>query len=76
MAAELSPRALQTMKRQLWGGLLDGDLAGASAEARELMVSMTAAADFTEGTAAFVARRPPDFAPPDPYAQRVGSIAC
>jgi enoyl-CoA hydratase/carnithine racemase len=67
MAAELSPRSLRAIKRQLWSGLLDGDLAAASAESRRLMVQMTAEQDFAEGTAAFVERRPPRFRPPEPY---------
>jgi enoyl-CoA hydratase/carnithine racemase len=70
MAAELSPRALRVMKRQLWGGLLDTDLASASAEARELMVAMTTEADFVEGTAALVERRTPEFRAPEPYGEQ------
>lgn len=65
MAAEISPASLRMMKRQLYADLL-GDLDTAATVAVEQMVSMIGEADFKEGVAAFQARRPPHFEPPNP----------
>ena len=62
MAAEISPRSLAVMKRQLWGGLLE-PLGPQVEEARVLMEDMIGSADFAEGVAAFTERRPPNFPP-------------
>ena len=62
IAAEISPRSLATMKRQLWGGLLE-PLGTAVDEAEVLMKDMIGSADFAEGVKAFGERRPPQFPP-------------
>jgi enoyl-CoA hydratase/carnithine racemase len=60
MAAEISPSSLRAMKRQLYADLL-GALDSSATVAVDQMVAMMAEPDFTEGVAAFQARRPPNF---------------
>ena len=58
MAAEISPSALRTIKRQLWAGLLD-PLDEVAQEAEVLMQRMTKEHDFREGSAALAEKRAP-----------------
>ena len=64
MAAETSPTALFVLKRQLWADM-DGTLNEAVDTSVDLMLAMLGGPDFKEGTAAFQAKRPPAFGPPD-----------
>jgi enoyl-CoA hydratase/carnithine racemase len=63
MAAELSPRSLATIKRQLWASF-GVSLSDEASRAGHLLVEMLAGEDFREGTSALLGRRPPRFAPP------------
>ena len=60
MAEELSPEALMTMKRQLYGDLLD-DLDGSVRRSVDLLHRMVGEPDFAEGAAALAEKRPPRF---------------
>ncbi|MDQ0565930.1 enoyl-CoA hydratase [Erythrobacter citreus] len=61
LAESVSPRSLQIMKRQLWDALFV-DLATSIEEAdREMKLSLQSA-DFKEGVAHFLEKRPPRFA--------------
>jgi enoyl-CoA hydratase/carnithine racemase len=60
LAARCSPRSLRIMKRQLYGDLFV-DLGASMREADEEMVRSFGTADFREGVASFLERRPPRF---------------
>ncbi|MFC4293450.1 enoyl-CoA hydratase [Novosphingobium tardum] len=61
LAENVSPRSLRIMKRQLWDALFV-DLAASMEEAdREMKLSLQSA-DFKEGVAHFLEKRPPRFA--------------
>lgn len=60
MATECSPLSLRTIKRQLWGDLLD-PLDASWRGAVDAMGDMIGGPDFTEGLAAHRAKRPPRF---------------
>jgi enoyl-CoA hydratase/carnithine racemase len=60
MATTSSPRSLRVMKRQL-GAALFSSLAEAIDEADREMVASFSAADFREGVASFLQKRPPKF---------------
>lgn len=64
MAAETSPTSLLVLKRQLWADMA-GSLEDSVARSVDLMLQMIGAPDFKEGTAAFQAKRPPAFPPPN-----------
>jgi enoyl-CoA hydratase/carnithine racemase len=60
LATEVSPRSMAVMKRQVYQGLMQTfDEAAAMAE-REMLLSLQSA-DFQEGVAHFVEKRPPSF---------------
>ncbi len=60
MATLCSPRSIRLMKRQLYGDLFV-DLGASIHEADTEMVASFTTADFKEGVASFVQRRPPQF---------------
>ena len=62
MAAECSPVSLLTMKRQLWGDLLDS-LHTAASNGEDYLKAMLGAEDFREGVKAFQEKRLPQFNP-------------
>lgn len=62
LAANCSPSAMATIKRQLWGDW-DKRMEDALHEANRLMGEFLAAPDFKEGVASFVEKRPPAFQP-------------
>ncbi|MFL5296327.1 MAG: enoyl-CoA hydratase-related protein [Phenylobacterium sp.] len=62
LAATGAPTSLMMMKRQVWRHL-NRELADAMAESTRWMDESLARADFKEGVAAFVEKRPPRFAP-------------
>ena len=64
MAAEISPSALTTMKRQLYADLLR-PLGESVEDAIGLLDRMVGEPDFAEGVAALTERRPPRFRPSD-----------
>lgn len=64
IAAEMSPTSLLVLKRQLWADMA-GTLDESVARSVDLMLKMLGGPDFKEGTAAFQAKRPPAFPPPD-----------
>ncbi len=61
MAAECAPSSLLTMKRQLWGDLLD-PLDTSWRHAVEQMTTMVTSPEFVEGVEAHQQKRPPRFA--------------
>jgi enoyl-CoA hydratase/carnithine racemase len=61
LAANCAPSSMAAMKRQVYAAL-DQDIDSALQEANGLMVASLAAADFREGVASFVEKRPPAFA--------------
>lgn len=61
LAALCSPRSLAIIKRQIVGGLFR-NLAEACVEADREMLASLASADFREGVAHFLEKRPPKFA--------------
>lgn len=67
LAARCSPASMAVIKRQVYQQLHAG-LGAAEREARALMEASFAHADFTEGVASFMERRPPQFA-------RLGAVA-
>lgn len=56
-AHEVSPAAVATAKRQLWGDLLDADVGASVERSKGLLDEMMAAADYREGVAALRERR-------------------
>ena len=60
LATHCSPRSMRIMKRQLYGDLFT-DLAASIHEADREMVASFTTADFREGVASFVQKRPPKF---------------
>jgi enoyl-CoA hydratase/carnithine racemase len=62
LAANCAPSSMAAMKRQVYGDLERG-LDDALGLANELMGESLQAADFVEGVASYVERRPPAFAP-------------
>jgi enoyl-CoA hydratase/carnithine racemase len=60
MATLCSPRSMRIMKRQLYGDLFT-DLGTAMHNADAEMVACFPTADFREGVASFLERRPPRF---------------
>jgi enoyl-CoA hydratase/carnithine racemase len=62
LAENCSPASMATIKRQVWRHLTT-DLSTAIAESAQLVVDSLGAADFREGVASFVERRPPRFDP-------------
>jgi enoyl-CoA hydratase/carnithine racemase len=62
VAENCSPASLAAIKRQVYGHL-EAALPDALTESNELMRTSLRAADFREGVASFVERRPPKFAP-------------
>jgi enoyl-CoA hydratase/carnithine racemase len=62
MAAEISPKSLLTMKRQLWNDLLR-NLDEAAGESEQLIRELIGGPDFREGVAAHQEKRSPTFPP-------------
>jgi enoyl-CoA hydratase/carnithine racemase len=60
LADNVSPRSIAVMKRQLWNGLLQ-DLRTAMQDADHEMALSLRSADFREGVAHFLEKRPPRF---------------
>jgi enoyl-CoA hydratase/carnithine racemase len=63
IAAQVSPSAITTAKRQLYADLLHGDVGAAVENSKELIGRMMKEPDFAEGVAALAERRPPRFRP-------------
>ena len=61
LATEVSPSALRATKHQLYDDLLRFDVGASVEEATSLMSEMMGGADFAEGVAALLAKRPPRF---------------
>jgi enoyl-CoA hydratase/carnithine racemase len=62
--AAVSPDAVTTAKRQLWGDLLVPGPAAAVEDSKELIGQHMARPDYAEGVAALMERRAPRFGPP------------
>jgi enoyl-CoA hydratase/carnithine racemase len=62
LAANCSPTSMAAIKHQVYRHY-ETDLTTALRESNELMVASLKRADFKEGVASFVERRPPRFAP-------------
>jgi enoyl-CoA hydratase/carnithine racemase len=60
LAANVSPRSMRVIKRQMWNALVQG-LAEAMADADREMALSLKGADFKEGVASFVEKRAPQF---------------
>jgi enoyl-CoA hydratase/carnithine racemase len=63
MAANCSPTSMAAMKREVWSQLVGLTVEEATAQADLDMAHTLSAADFKEGVASFLERRPPQFAP-------------
>jgi len=61
LAATTGPQAVAHAKRQLHEDVLRGDPAASVAESKELLDSAMGTAEYREGIAAFIERRPPNF---------------
>jgi len=61
LATQVSPSALRATKHQLYDDLLRFDVGASVEEATSLMSEMMGGADFAEGVAALLAKRPPRF---------------
>jgi enoyl-CoA hydratase/carnithine racemase len=70
MAAQCAPRALRTMKAQLYNDL-DGDLIAAYTRAEALLDHAFTTPDFVEGVASWREQRPPAFPPLPPELARL-----
>jgi enoyl-CoA hydratase/carnithine racemase len=60
-ATAVSPLAVTTAKRQLWGDLLETDVGGSVERSRVLLDELMAGGEYREGVAALRERRPPRF---------------
>jgi enoyl-CoA hydratase/carnithine racemase len=60
LAAEIAPSSLAVTKLQLYRDL-HGDVGTSVGDASSLLAEMMGGADFAEGVAALIAKRPPDF---------------
>ena len=58
----VSPTSIAVMKQQVWQGV-QTDMATSNQFADEAMAASLKAADFKEGVASFLEKRPPQFAP-------------
>lgn len=63
LLAAASPAAVTTAKRQIWDDLLRTSPAAAVEESKDLIGRHMQTADYKEGIAAMMERRPPRFAP-------------
>lgn len=63
LATEVSPAALAVTKRQLYGDLLHHDVGEAVETSKRLLDELMGGADYREGVAALLAKRPPRFGP-------------
>ena len=63
LLAAVSPAAVTTAKRQIWGDLLRASPAAAVEESKDLIGAHMRLPDYKEGVAAMMARRPPRFGP-------------
>ena len=57
----MSPTAVSTAKRQLWGDVLHADPRRAVEQSKELIGKLMNEPDYAEGVAAFLEKRPPRF---------------
>ena len=69
LAANSSPSSMAVMKRQIWKALTQS-ICEATNEADDLMRQSLREADFKEGVASFVEKRPPAFNPVQDWAKR------
>jgi enoyl-CoA hydratase/carnithine racemase len=60
-AEAVSPVAVTTAKRQLWGDLLETDVGQSVERSRLLIDELMGGADYREGVAALREKRPPNF---------------
>jgi len=60
-ATDVSPRAVTTAKRQLWGDLLETDVGGSVERSRALLDELMAGPEYREGVAALPGETPAPF---------------